>query len=82
MLTLYIRPGCPYCAKVLKAGEELGIPFDLKSVSNPDIAAELTARGGKLMVPYLVDEEKGVEMYESDDIIAHLHETFTPGGVE
>lgn len=78
MLTLYIRPGCPYCAPVLRAGEELGIPFDLKSVTNPQVAQELVARGGKLQVPYLVDTEHGVEMYESDDIIAHLHATFTP----
>lgn len=78
MLTLYIRPGCPYCAKVLRAGEELGIPFELKSVSNPEVAEELRTRGGKLQVPYLVDAGKGVEMYESDDIIDHLHATFTP----
>ncbi|MES2668080.1 MAG: glutathione S-transferase N-terminal domain-containing protein [Patescibacteria group bacterium] len=77
MLTLYIRPGCPYCAKVLKAGEDLGIPFDLKSITNPEVAKELVARGGKQQVPYLVDEEKGVEMYESDAIIEHLHASFT-----
>jgi glutathione S-transferase len=78
MLTLYIRPGCHYCAKVLHAAAELGIAFDLKSITNPEVAKELEARGGKQQVPYLVDAEHGVEMYESDDIIAHLHATFTP----
>ena len=78
MMTLYIRPGCPYCSKVLHASEALGIPFDLKSVTNPEVAQELIRRGGKLQTPYLVDAEHGVEMYESDDIIEHLHATFTP----
>lgn len=78
MPTLYIRPGCPYCAKVLRAGQELGIAFDLRTIDNPEVAAELVARGGKQQVPYLVDDAHGVEMYESEDIIAHLHATFTP----
>jgi glutaredoxin len=78
MLTLYIRPGCHYCAEVLHAAASLGIAFDLKTVENPEVASELEDRGGKLQVPYLVDAENGVEMYESEDIIAHLHATFTP----
>lgn len=77
MPTLYIRPGCHYCAKVLHAAEELGIALELKSVENPANAAELAARGGKIQVPYLVDAAHGVEMYESDDIVEHLHSAFS-----
>ncbi|KND50890.1 MAG: hypothetical protein AB202_00595 [Parcubacteria bacterium C7867-007] len=76
MLTLYVKTGCPYCAKVLRAGEELGIDFDLKNVSDDGIVEELIARGGKEQMPYLVDAEMNVEMYESDDIIAYLHQRF------
>ena len=76
MLTLYVRTGCPYCAKVLKAGEDLKLNFNLKNVSDEGVSQELIARGGKHQMPYLVDEEKGVEMYESDDIIAYLHQRF------
>lgn len=78
MLILYVRTGCAYCAKVLQAGEELGLAFTLKNINDPGVADELVARGGKRQMPYLVDEEHGVEMYESDDIVAYLHATFTP----
>lgn len=77
MPILYIRTGCPYCAKVLQYAEGANIALELKNVSDPEVASDLLARGGKSQVPYLVDEEHGVEMYESDDIIEHLHATFT-----
>lgn len=76
MLILYIKIGCGFCAKVLKAGQELGIVFDLRNVANPAVADELIARGGKRQMPYLADEEAGIEMYESDDIVAYLHKKF------
>ncbi len=72
MLTLYVKTGCPFCHKVLDAGEELGITFDEKNITDDTIAAELVARGGKRQVPYLVDTDRTVEMYESDDIVAYL----------
>jgi glutaredoxin len=72
MLILYIKTGCPFCHKVLDMGRELGIQFDEKNIADDAVAAELVARGGKRQVPYLVDQERGVEMYESDDIIAYL----------
>ena len=78
MLTLYVKTGCPYCAKVLQAGEELGIEFSLRNIAEDGARAMLAARGGKVQVPYLVDEERGKELYESDAIVAYLHETFTP----
>lgn len=76
MLTLYVKTGCPYCAKVLRAGEEMKIDFTLKNIADEGVADELIARGGKRQMPYLVDEENGTEMYESDDIIEYLHQRF------
>jgi glutathione S-transferase len=76
MLILYIRTGCHYCAKVLAAGEEMHIEFEIKNVSDSALAAELISLGGKLQLPYLVDHENNKEMYESDDIIAYLHQNF------
>lgn len=81
-LTLYVRTGCPYCAKVLAAGEELGITFNLKNVAEHGIADELIARGGKKQMPYLVDEDQHVEMYESDDIVKYLHEHYAKASGE
>ncbi len=74
MLTLYVKTGCPFCAKVLAAGEDLGLEFNLKNVSDEAIETELVTRGGKRQMPYLVDGDTGIEMYESDDIIAYLTE--------
>lgn len=77
MLTLYVKTGCPFCAKVLIEADLLGITFNQKNIADPGVSEELLARGGKVQTPYLVDEEKGVEMYESDDIIDYLH-SITP----
>ncbi|MDP2665054.1 MAG: glutathione S-transferase N-terminal domain-containing protein [bacterium] len=74
MLTLYVKTGCPYCIKVLNTGKELGISFEEKNIADDAVAAELIKRGGKRQVPYLIDSEKSVEMYESDDIVAYLRE--------
>lgn len=72
MLTLYVKTGCPFCRKVLDTGDELGISFEEKNIADDTVAAELVARGGKRQVPYLVDSDRDIEMYESDDIIAYL----------
>ncbi|MFT5036671.1 MAG: glutaredoxin 3 [Candidatus Azotimanducaceae bacterium] len=80
MLTLYYKPTCPFCQKVLSEAETLGVKLNLKDISSDEvIAQELIDKGGKQMVPYLVDEEKGVSMYESNDIVAHLTEHYANG---
>jgi glutaredoxin 3 len=80
MLTLYYKPTCPFCQKVLAKAEELGVTFNLKDISaNEATAAELVEKGGQRMVPYLVDEQKGVSMYESGDIVAYLDEHYANG---
>ncbi len=38
--------------------------------------AELLERGGRMQVPYLVDPNTGVEMYESTDIVEYLETTY------
>ncbi|MDE2173263.1 MAG: glutathione S-transferase N-terminal domain-containing protein [Patescibacteria group bacterium] len=76
MLTLYYRPGCLFYHKLLDTIEELGVSVEERDISDPAIAAELVARGGKSQVPYLVDSERGVEMYESMNIIAYLREHY------
>lgn len=79
MLTLYVKTGCPYCARVLRAVQELDLIIEEKNIGDPKIAAELIARGGKRQVPYLVDDEHKVEMYESEDIAAYLREKHGKG---
>lgn len=76
MLTLYVKTGCPYCARVLEVGEGLGISFDKKNVADPGVVAELVKRGGKRQTPFLVSEEEGIALYGSDAIVEYLHRTF------
>lgn len=76
MLTLYIKTGCPWCMKVLKTGKELGIEFEEKNIADDLIAGQLVKRGGKRQVPYLVDSERNIEMYESADIDEYLREQY------
>jgi glutathione S-transferase len=73
MLILYHKPTCPFCQRVAATINRLGLEVEWRDITaDPEHAAELEARGGKRQVPYLIDEGKGVEMYESDSIIAHL----------
>ncbi|MFT5849640.1 MAG: glutaredoxin 3 [Patiriisocius sp.] len=80
MLTLYYKPTCPFCQRVLGEAEDMGIKLDLKDISSdPVLADELIERGGKRMVPYLVDADRNVEMYESGDIVAYFAEHYKDG---
>ncbi len=76
MLTLYIKTGCPYCAKVLNALQGMNLQVDMKNIADGGVAEELVARGGKRQVPYLIDSDRGVEMYESGDIVEYLRKNY------
>ncbi|MFB6083491.1 MAG: glutathione S-transferase N-terminal domain-containing protein [Halorientalis sp.] len=85
MLELYQSEGCPYCAKVREKLSELGVSYVVHNprlpgdeggdVTNDVTYDELTA-GGDDQIPYLVDTERGVTMYESDDIVDYLEEHY------
>jgi glutathione S-transferase len=63
-------------------GENLGVEFDLKDISEDEtFANELLTLGGKQQVPFLVDTETDTSMYESSDIIDYIRENKpkTPG---
>lgn len=76
-MILYIKTGCPYCKKVLDFAAAQGITFsELKEKNEPGVLDELMRRGGKSQFPYLADEDAGVEMYESGDIVAYLAKKF------
>lgn len=72
MLILYVKTGCPYCRRVLHAVDDLGLTVTQRNIDDEGVEADLIARGGKRQLPYLVDEEKGIEMYESEDIVSYL----------
>ena len=75
LIQLYLWDSCPFCRKVSLAAEELGLVegADFEVISaGPGTPGRLAVkeRGGKSMVPFLVDGE--ISMYESDDIIEYL----------
>jgi glutaredoxin 3 len=75
MFTLYYKPTCPFCQRVMQMAENFNVELELKDVSESEEAmAELLEKGGKQTVPFLVDTERGVSMYESSDIIDYLRD--------
>ena len=83
MLTLYYKETCPFSQRVLQIAENLGVEFDLKDIEDSeDIVAELVEKGGKRQVPYLVDTDKDVAMYESNDIIDYIRDNYAGTAAE
>lgn len=79
MLTLYTKATCPFCRRVVAVLERLEVPVEYKDIAaHEEYAEELVARGGKRQVPYLVDEARATEMYESEDIVAYLNAHYGP----
>ncbi|SDR26861.1 glutathione S-transferase N-terminal domain-containing protein [Natronobacterium texcoconense] len=80
-LVLYELAGCPYCMKVRRALEDLGLEYESRSV--PRARNDRTAvyeTSGQYGVPVLVDHTNDVEgMPESDDIVAYLYEEYGDG---
>ena len=78
MLKLYTYRTCPYCTRVRSAFAEMDLKYEeINAERGTPGSAELVRLGGKQQVPFLVDEEAGVNMYESSDIIAYARERFT-----
>ena len=75
-LTLYVKTGCPFCERTIEKLQDLGLSWQEKNIADAGVADELVARGGKRQTPYLIDSERGVEMYESEDIMQYLEENY------
>ena len=77
MLELYQFEECPYCVKVRIKLSELGLDYISRTAPKGSAKRKyLEKLGGKQQVPFLVDQDKGVMMYESDDIIEYLQKTY------
>ena len=72
MLILYVLTGCPYCVHVQRAFADIHVTYDERNVADVVHRQALVTHGGKSQVPYLIDEEHGVAMYESQDIIKYV----------
>ena len=72
MIELFILETCPYCQKVLNFLEDKDIEYRLINIANKESEESLIKIGGKRQVPFLIDNERNIQMYESDDIIEYL----------
>ena len=72
MLDLYIMETCPYCKKVLKFMDENNMNCNKINIEDKTSEEALIKLGGKRQVPFLVDKDRNIQMYESSDIIEYL----------
>lgn len=83
MLELYQAEGCPYSENAREKLSELGLSYVAHNprsedgeTRNDQTQDELLAIGGEDQIPFLVDHQRGVAMYESDDIVEYLEENY------
>lgn len=80
-LVLYEYEASPFCRKVREAMAMLDLTVVLKPCpgARAGFSDELNERTGRRTVPYLVDPNNGKEMFESDEIVNYLFNTYGPG---
>ena len=78
--TLYRLQACPYCERVVRVLDELGINYRSRFVEpmHSDRTAVKRLTGART-VPAIVDENTGVTMAESANIVNYLERTYGEG---
>lgn len=77
MLKFYFIEMCPYCRKVRLLLETLGVTYTvIPAGKNTAGRAELLRIGGKVQVPFMVDDSQNISMYESEDIMKHIKQNY------
>lgn len=78
LLELFSYEACPASRRVRRLLTELDLDFIHRSCPRGESPnrRRLEERGGRVRVPYLVDPNTGVEMYESRDIAEYLLRTY------
>lgn len=76
-VTLYQLDGCPFCEKVADRLDEIGVDYETIWVdamhSDRDEAKRVSGQRG---VPVLVDDDRGVTMPESENILEFVDRTY------
>ena len=75
-MMVFVREHCAFSKAVLNQIDTLKIDVEKKFIEDPKVERELMARGGRIQVPFLVDEENDVELYDSDLILHYLDEHY------
>ncbi len=72
MIKLYQYEMCPFCEKVRRKMDEMGIEYEKIEVNPASKPKEVTSTGGT--VPVI--DDNGMVMNESSDIIEYLDEKY------
>ncbi|WP_254272700.1 glutathione S-transferase N-terminal domain-containing protein [Haloarcula marina] len=79
-ITLYRLQACPFCERVVRALREHGLDYRSRFVepmhSERDVVKRLS---GKRTVPAIVDENTGITMSESANIVEYIERTYGNG---
>ncbi|WP_227353169.1 glutaredoxin family protein [Haladaptatus salinisoli] len=82
-ITLYRLQACPYCERVVRKLQEYDLPYRSRFVEPMHSDRNVVKRiSGKRTVPAIVDEETGVTMSESANIVEYLDDTYGRRGDE
>ena len=76
-ITLYQLEGCPYCEKVADRLDELNIPYETEwTAAMHSERNEVKRVSGQRGVPVIVDDDTGVTMAESANILDYIEKTY------
>ncbi|MDD3150877.1 MAG: glutathione S-transferase N-terminal domain-containing protein [Candidatus Gastranaerophilales bacterium] len=77
MLELYQFEQCPYCKRVREKLTELDLDYICRNVRHGTEKRDiLMTLGGQDQVPFLMDLDKGIMMYESAEIVDYLDKNY------
>jgi len=79
-VTLYRLQACPYCERVVRKLEELDVDYHSRFIEPMHGERNAVKRiVGARTVPAIVDDETGVAMAESGNIVDYLDDTYGGG---
>jgi glutathione S-transferase len=83
MLELYQAERCGYSKNVRETLTDLGVSYVVHNprsatgeTRNDQTLDQLRTLGGDEQIPFLVDHQRGVRMYESDEIVDYLEDHY------
>lgn len=71
MIELFILESCPYCQKVMTYFDENNVKYKKIDIKDKSAEEALIQLGGKRQVPFMLDKDRNIQMYESNDIIEY-----------
>ena len=76
-ITLYRLQACPFCERVVRKLDEYGLDYRSRFVEPMHSDRNVVKRiSGKRSVPAIVDENTGLTMSESGNIVEYLEKTY------